>query len=156
MSPGGDGHACTLGRHNAAMADPTPTPLTAATCMAEVLRSLPGFQDHWDDHLAARVGEPADLLLDMVELGAHANALLERSGPQADALHRLFALTERLLAEGDAQVRAAVQGGLLESLLHPLNAQAHWLPALAAGLGPQARAYAQQWCRLTGVVLPGV
>jgi hypothetical protein len=148
---------------------------TADNCMAELLRALPGFQAHWDDHLAACGNEPAGLLLDLVELAAYAHALLERHHQHAAELATLFGPAESMLDHGSAPVRAAVQGGFIEALLYPLadpladpsagpltrppapaaTGNARLLPVLAALLGPNGRAYARHWAAVVGAELPG-
>ena len=124
--------------------------------MATVLRQLPGFQAQWDDHLAAHVGEPPDLVADLAELAAYAHMLMARGQPATAELHRVLAVAEQLLRDGSAALQHAVCGGFLESLAYPLLPDEPGLPALLAGLGPASRAYLQHWQAFSGVLLPGL
>jgi len=129
---------------------------TADNCMAQVLRALPGFQEQWDDHLAAGHGQPAGLLLDLVDLGAYANALLERPAQHGPELRTLFDLVEAMIVGGDTLVQSAMQGGLLESVLDPMTVDSRGLSTFAALLGPRSRAYVQHCLQVTGGRLPGL
>jgi hypothetical protein len=65
----------------------------------------------------------------------------------------LFALMERLLVEGSADVQSVVATGFLEGLAHQGRlSPALWLPLT----GPEARAYLQAWDQFTGVSTPGL
>ncbi|OYU92754.1 MAG: hypothetical protein CFE45_22110 [Burkholderiales bacterium PBB5] len=128
--------------------------LTETQCLATILDAVPGFQEQWDDHLAAHPGEPPDLAADLAELAAYAHALLARR--QAGELHAVLAVAERLLRDGNPAVQEAVCGGFLESLAEPLAPDEPGLPLLLAALGPASRAYLQHWQRFSGRALPGL
>ena len=123
-------------------------------CMPTVLQQLPGFQDQWDDHLAAHVGEPSDRAADLAELAAYAHVLMARG--QAAELQRVLVVAEQLLRDGSPAVQDAVCSGFLESLVDPLLPGEPGLPELLAGLGPASRAYLRHWQAFSGAVLPGL
>ena len=122
--------------------------------MAAALLQLPGFQEQWDDHLAAHTGEPPDRVADLAELAAYAHVLMVRD--QVAELHRVLAVAEQLLRDGSPALQDAVCSGFLESLAHPLLPGEPGLPALLAGLGPASRAYLQHWQAFSGQRLAGL
>ena len=126
------------------------------TCMATVLQELPGFQEQWDDHLAAHVGEPPDLVADLAELAAYTHVLMARGQTATAELHRVLAVAEQLLRDGSPALQDAVCSGFLESLADPLLPDESGLPAMLAGLGPASRAYLQHWQAFSGRLLPGL
>lgn len=128
--------------------------IDAAQCIATVLQQVPGFQDQWDDHLAAHASEPPDLEADLAELAAYAHALMARG--QTAGLHRVLDVAELLLDEGSAAVQDALCSGFLESLADPLLPDEPGLPQLLAGLGPACRAYLRHWQRFSARRLPGL
>ncbi len=128
--------------------------LTDDRCMATALQQVPGFQDQWDDHVAAHVGEPTDRVADLAELAAYAHALMA-SGRDAE-LRSVLVVAEQLLREGSPAVQDAVCSGFPESLADPLLPGETGLAALLAGLGPTSRAYLQHWQGFSGRRLPGL
>ena len=123
-------------------------------CMATVLQQVPGFQAQWDEHLAAHLGEPTDLVDDLAELAAYAHALM--AGGQDADLRSVLVVAEQLLHDGSAAVQDAVCSGFLESLADPLLPGEPGLARLLAGLGPASRAYLRHWQGFGGRRLPGL
>ena len=123
-------------------------------CMATVLQQVPGFQDQWDEHLAAHVGEPTDPVADLAELAAYAHVLMAR-GQDAE-LRCVLVVAEQLLRDGSPAVQDAVCSGFLESLADPLLPGEPGLAALLASLGPASRAYLRHWQGFGGRLLPGL
>jgi hypothetical protein len=65
----------------------------------------------------------------------------------------LFALVERLLANGSEEVKNVVATGFLESLVNQQRLPSElWVPLI----GPEARDYLRAWDRFTGAVTRGL
>ncbi|MCX6219080.1 hypothetical protein [Spirosoma sp.] len=125
---------------------------TQENCMDEVLKAVPGFQERWQEHVDYWEGEPAGLVLDMIELAAYTNEQLENK--ENNDLEAIFQLMENMLNTGSDEVKNAVATGFLESVINPVTADTEYLPLLTTLLGEKSRAYCREWLSFSGAQLP--
>lgn len=126
---------------------------TEENCISEVLKEVPGFQLQWDEHQDFWDGEPAGLIVDMIEFASYTKGLLENN--QENELEKIFIMIEKMLSEGSEQVKDAVATGFLESTINPVVKDTVYLPLLARLLGKESKKYCIEWLKFSGAELPG-
>ncbi|HEY9832053.1 MAG TPA: hypothetical protein V6D26_15820 [Stenomitos sp.] len=122
--------------------------------MEEVLKAIPGFRESWQEHLDYWEGQPAGLVMDMIELATYVNNQL--SNQENHDLENIFRLMETMLNEGTEEVKDAVATGFLESVINPVTKDTEYLPLLVSLLGEKSRAYCQEWLKFSGGELPNL
>jgi hypothetical protein len=118
-------------------------------CFKRILREIPEFKSHWDKHNNEWHMEDAGLCMDFAAFSWFAwEQIIQK---QTDVLARIFELVEKLMREGEEEVKVAVSTCFLENILNratdDVEASAIFLPLL----GPESRGYCIAWDKFTGV-----
>jgi hypothetical protein len=122
-------------------------------CMELILETDPGFIDDWDSHLEEWKdwkGLPITACSDLSAFADYIDSQITSN--QMIPLEPIFNLIEKLMIEGDEEVRTAVATCFLESLQNMNTPQDIWVPLL----GPQSREYCKAWDDFTGVQTEGL
>jgi hypothetical protein len=129
------------------------TTLSHADCIVLLVRALPEFKPALDATRAEWGSEPPGLCNELFTLS---DLVIDRlaSTLQHD-LEPLFQAIERLMLEGNEDVKDAVATCFLENVL---NATSKDVPAerFVPLLGPESRAFCRAWDEFTGVKTPGL
>lgn len=123
-------------------------------CMRIVLRSVPEFYPAWKAHLEYWEGEEAGLSNDLSEFS---HFVIENIKEMKDGRKKeIFSLVERLLEEGDREVKDAVATCFLENLLNASSSERLSPEDFVGFLGGGAKSYCKSWDEFTGVKTPGL
>ncbi len=128
--------------------------ITAQECMQLVLSEVPGFRDAWQRHLDYWEGEPAGLCNDMTAFSRYVSDLIAQGNTHD--LPAIFNLIEKLMVEGDEQVKDAAATCFIENLLNRASSGAIDARTFAPLLGKESLAYARAWDEFSGARTPGV
>lgn len=128
--------------------------VTGQECMDLVLREVPEFEPRWKSHLEYWGGEEAGLCNDMGALSSYVEGLAVEN--RQESLRPIFNLAERLMGEGDEEVKDAVATCFLENLINRTSSGGVPAEAFVHLLGPKSRAYCKAWDEFTGVRTKGL
>jgi hypothetical protein len=123
-------------------------------CMKIILQEVPEFDEHWQAHLKYWGDEEAGLCNDMSEFSKYAADLIQNG--QFANLPVVFDVAERLMVEGDNEVKDAVATCFLENLLNIAGTEQLDASKFVDLLGPESRAYCKAWDEFTGVYTEGL
>lgn len=121
---------------------------TKENCINEILSLIPGFKYVWEEHLDDWGGEPAGIILDMIEFATYTNSLLEKK--EKSEAETIFNLVETIILKGSDEIINAVYTGFLESVINPVTKETEYLPLLKEILGEKSREYCDKWLNFTG------
>ena len=108
--------------------------IASAQVMPLIFEACPGFREGRNRHEGAVRGEEGGLYVNM----AHIAGYLVRSYSQGNTQEfpSLFALVERLLAEGDDEVQQALSVGLVEDIQNVASHESFGASVFKQWLGP--------------------
>ncbi len=112
-------------------------PITADQIVPELLRACPSAKDRWDEHLA-RWGDDERGHYNDVDVFAH-HVVDSYVAGNVDELAAFFALLERLVAEGDADVVELATIGLIEVIQNVASHRSCGFRVFEGWLGPASR-----------------
>lgn len=113
--------------------------ISAQECMPVVLTQIPAFEERWKEYLSFWAGEESGLCNDIGEFGDYVIDQIRHE--QEHLLPPIFDLVERLMAEGDDEVKTAVSTCLLDNLKTVSMSGAFSADKVIGLLGPQSRAH---------------
>jgi hypothetical protein len=123
--------------------------------VAALLERFPDFRPYWDAYQQDWANEPGDTSGACLDFATFSHYVADVIGGQAAGdLPAIFALVERLVAEGNEEVATAATTCLLENVLNrvPPLAPEQFVPLL----GPRFRAYCRAWDEFCGTRTPGL
>lgn len=117
-----------------------------------MLETAPGFHPFWQAYLEEweNVNEQLSACMDLSTLSDYVHQSILENNPIP--LPEIFQLIERLMQEGDEEVKTAAATCFLENLQNMETPSASWVPLLGAA----SREYCQAWDEFTGVATPGL
>lgn len=121
-------------------------------CQSLMLETAPGFHPFWQDYLEEWQGvdEQPGACMDLAVFSRYVHQSIVENNPIP--LPEIFQLIERLMQEGDEEVKTAAATCFLENLQNRETPPASWVPLL----GPASCEYCQAWDEFTGVATPGL
>jgi hypothetical protein len=128
--------------------------ITAETCMGWILAQAPRFRSSWEKHLQWWGDEEPSLGNNIAAFSRYIVEVIKSN--QTEDVKTLFAILERLLTDGDDEVRAGVATNCLENIINRASAGELRAEGFVEHLGKESRAYCLAWDRFTGVKTPGL
>ena len=128
--------------------------IAAGNCMNWILDQVPAFRPFWESHLEWW-GDDEPGLGNNVAAFSHYIVHLMRND-QFEALKTTMDIVERLLTEGDDDVRTVIATNCLENIINRASSGGLTLESFVQTLGQKSRAYCIEWDRFTGAQTPGL
>ena len=122
--------------------------------MAWILDQIPAFRPSWESHLQWWAAEEPGLGNNVAAFSRYVVELVKNN--QIEELKSALIIVERLLTEGDDDVRTAVATNCLENIVNRASGGGIALEGFVQNLGSQSRAYCIEWDRFTGAQTPGL
>ena len=122
--------------------------------MKTILMEFPSFEERWKEHLNYWGEEEAGLCNDMAEFSYHVVDLIVSGDTENLAV--IFKLIERLMSDGDEDVKDCVATCFLENLMNRVSDDVFPAANFVHLLGPESRAYCKAWDEFTGVRTKGL
>ena len=127
------------------------------TCIDELLKNFPDFQDafdahvkDWDDYDASK----RSFFLDLDSFRSFISKKLEKD--ESYDYKKVFDFIEKLVVNGDESVSTAATTGFLEDLVNLSSNGRFPSRSFTKYLGPESKAYCIAWDEFTGVKTDGL
>lgn len=129
-------------------------PITAENCMTWILEQVPTFRPSWESHQQWWGDEEPGLGNNVAAFSKYIIDIMK--GNRVEGLKSSLVAVERLLNEGNDDVRTAVATNCLENIINRATNGEIPLEAFIQHLGKKSRAYCIEWDRFTGAPTPGL
>jgi hypothetical protein len=128
--------------------------ITSKNCMNLILQRYPNFKTIWEKHLAEWGDEEPGLLMDMDAFVYYTLILIKDK--HIEEVKDIFLFVEKLLVEGDENVKNAVKVVYLEHLINLSDTKALSPEDFVYLLGEQSRLFCRAWDEFSGVKTRGL